>query len=169
MLSDFHAKNPHVAQYMTECWTSSSQTPWHAASSFTLGPLQNWAAGALAWTLGTDPADGPRLDGGCDTCRGLVVVDAAAGTYDFTVDYYMLAQYARYLRRGARVLAGTGSWTYDGGAGLQSVAARNPDGSRAVVVENTFGNDVYVTLDTASGETWSGNVLANSVVTWILP
>lgn len=169
VLSDFHAQNPGVAQYMTECWTSSQSTPWHAASSFALGPLQNWAAGALAWTLGSDTADGPHLAGGCDTCRGLVVVDAAAGTYELTVDYYMLAQYSRAFARGARVLAGTGSYTYDGGAGLQSVAARNPDGARAVVIENTFGNDVYVTLDTASGETWSGNVLAASVVTWILP
>ncbi|KAK7934535.1 glucan endo-1-6-glucosidase BGN16.3 [Apiospora marii] len=171
VLSDFHAKNPGAAQYMTECWTSSKSTPWHQASSFTVGPLQNWAKGSLAWTLGTDTNDGPYL-GGCDTCRGLVVVDTAAKSYSFTVDYYMLAQYSRYMPRGATVLAGTGSYTYDGGAGIQSVASANPDGTRTVVVENTFGNDVYLTLDvntTSKGEQWSGKILANSVVTWVLP
>lgn len=157
---------------MTECWTSSKSTPWHQASSFTVGPLQNWAKGSLAWTLGTDTGDGPYL-GGCDTCRGLVVVDPAARTYRFTVDYYMLAQYSRYMPRGATVLAGAGSYTYGGGAGIQSVASANPDGTRTVVVENTFGDDVYLTLavntTAAGGEQWTGKILANSVVTWVLP
>ncbi|KAK8030241.1 glucan endo-1-6-glucosidase BGN16.3 [Apiospora rasikravindrae] len=173
VLSDFHAKNPQSSQYMTECWTSSKSTPWHQASSFTVGPLQNWAKGALAWTLGTDTNDGPYL-GGCDTCRGLVVVDttnASQVTYSFTVDYYMMAQYSKYIPKGATVLAGTGSYTYsDSGAGIQSVATANPDGTRTVVVENTFGNDIYLTLNaTAKGEQWSGKILANSVVTWVLP
>ncbi|KAK8096584.1 glucan endo-1-6-glucosidase BGN16.3 [Apiospora kogelbergensis] len=170
VLSDFHAKNPDAAQYMTECWTSSKHTPWHQASSFTVGPLQNWAKGSLAWTLGTDTNDGPYL-GGCDTCRGLVVVDTTAKTYSFSVDYYMMAQYSRYMPKGATVLAGTGSYTYpDSGVGIQSVATSNPDGTRTVVVENTFGNDIYLTLNTtAKGEQWSGKILANSVVTWVLP
>ena len=153
---------------MTECWTSSKSTGWQQASQFTIGPLQNWAQGALAWTLGTNTEDGPFL-GGCDTCRGLVVVDEAAGTYEFQVDYYMLGQYSKFIPKGATVLNGSGSYTYDGGAGIQSVASANPDGTRTVVIENTFGNDVYVTLNTQSGEKWSGNVIANGVVTWVLP
>lgn len=168
VLTDFHNTNPATHQYMSECWTSPS-TPWHAASSFTVGPLQNWAEGAMAWTLGSDTTYGPHLSsGGCDTCRGLVTVDTAAGTYDFQVDYYMMGQYSRFMPKGATVLAGTGSYSYDGGAGIQSVATLNPDGSRTVVVENTFGNDVYVTLDTQSGQRWNGQVLANSVTTWII-
>jgi glucan endo-1,6-beta-glucosidase len=155
---------------MTECWTSSESTSWNAASSFTVGPLQNWAQGALAWTLATDQNDGPHLSsGGCDTCRGLVVVNTDTSTYEFQVDYYMMAQYSKFIPQGAIILNGTGSYTYDGGSGIQSVASLNPDGTRTVVIENTFSNDVYVTVDTSSGEEWSGNVYANSVVTWILP
>lgn len=154
---------------MTECWTSSEYTSWNAASGFTIGPLQNWAQGSMAWTMATNTSDGPYLPGGCDTCRGLVVVDTTAQTYEFQVDYYMMAQYSKFIPKGAVILSGSGSYTYDGGAGIQSVASRNPDGTRTVVVENTFTNDVYVTLKTSSGEEWSGNVYASSVVTWILP
>ncbi|KAI0476058.1 glycoside hydrolase family 30 protein [Xylariaceae sp. FL0804] len=175
VLSDFHDAHPDTAQYMTECWTSPS-TSWYQASRNAIGPLQNWAAGAMMWTLGTwsenasDPGTfGPYLPGGCDTCRGLFTVDEAAGTYELQADYYMLAQVSRFLLSGATVLAGSGSYTYDGGSGVQSVAARNPDGGRAVVVENAFDNDVYLTLNTTSGEQWSGNLPANSVVTWLLP
>lgn len=170
VLSDFHDANPGVNQYMTECWTSSESTSWNAASGFTLGPLQNWAQGAMAWTLATDTADGPHLSGGgCDTCRGLVVVDTNAQTYEFQVDYYMMAQYSKFIPQGAVILNVTGSYTYSGGSGIQSVASLNPDGTRTVVIENTFGNDIYLTLETSSGEEWSGNVYADSVVTWILP
>ncbi|KAI5860923.1 glycoside hydrolase family 30 protein [Durotheca rogersii] len=173
VISDFRDANPGTAQYMTECWTSP-QTPWYQASKNTVGPLQNWAAGSMMWTLGTwteaaDGTFGPYIPGGCAKCRGLFVVDRDAGTYALTVDYYTLAQFSRFVAKGAAVLAGSGSYSYDGYAGVQAVAARNPDGSRALVVENTFPNDVYLTLDTASGEQWSGNLLANSVTTWILP
>ncbi|KAK6079461.1 Endo-1,6-beta-D-glucanase BGN16.3 [Seiridium cupressi] len=170
VLTDFHNSNPNVNQYMTECWTSSTSTSWDAASGFTIGPLQNWAQGALAWTLATDQNDGPHLSsGGCDTCRGLVVVNTDTNTYEFQVDYYMMAQYSKFIPQGAIILNGTGSYTYDGGSGIQSVASLNPDGTRTVVIQNTFSNDVYVTVDTSSGEEWSGNVYANSVVTWVLP
>lgn len=170
VLSDFHNANPAANQYMTECWTSSEYTTWAAASGFTIGPLQNWAQGSLAWTLATDQNDGPHLSsGGCDSCRGLVVVNTDTNTYEFQVDYYMMAQYSKFIPQGAVILNGTGSYTYDGGSGIQSVASLNPDGTRTVVIENTFGNDVYVTVDTTSGQEWSGNVYANSVVTWVLP
>ncbi|KAI8961331.1 glycoside hydrolase family 30 protein [Daldinia sp. FL1419] len=173
VLSNFHDANPNKAQYMTECWTSP-QTSWYQSSKNTVGPLQNWAEGSLMWTLGTwteaaDGTFGPYIKGGCATCRGLFVVDQNAGTYEFTVDYYMLAQYSKFIPKGATILSGSGSYSYDGYSGVQSVASKNPDGTRTVVIENTFSNDVYVTLNTTSGETWNGNLLANSVTTWILP
>ncbi|KAL7622656.1 hypothetical protein AAE478_008169 [Parahypoxylon ruwenzoriense] len=173
VLTNFKKANPNKSQYMTECWTSP-QTSWYQSSKNTVGPLQNWAEGSLMWTLGTwteasDGTFGPYIPGGCATCRGLFVVDQNAGTYEYTVDYYMLAQFSKFIPKGATILSGTGSYSYDGYAGIQSVASRNPDGTRTVVIENTFGNDIYVTLNTSSGEQWSGNLLAGSVTTWILP
>lgn len=170
VLSDFHNKHPNVAQYMTECWTSKT-TSWSQAADFTLGPLQNWANGALAWVLGSDTNYGPHLSGSgsCPTCRGLVVVDTNAGTYRFAIDYYMIGQFSRFIPKGARILAGTGSWSYSDDTGLQSVASLNPDGSKTVVILNKFSNDIYVTVTFKSGAKWSGRVYKKSVVTWILP
>ncbi|KAI0469155.1 glycoside hydrolase family 30 protein [Xylaria cf. heliscus] len=173
VLTNFHNSYPSKHQYMTECWTSP-QTSWYQSSKNTIGPLQNWAEGSLMWTLGTwtqasDGTFGPYIQGGCSSCRGLFVVNQAAGTYQYTIDYYTLAQYSKFIPKGAVILAGTGSYSYGGYSGIQSVASKNPDGTRTVVIENTFGNDVYVTVTTKSGQTWSGNALANSVTTWILP
>lgn len=69
---------------------------------------------------------------------------------------------------GAIVLSGTGSYTYSNG-GVQSVASLNPDGTRPVVVENTFSNNIYITLSTKSGQEWSGDFPSQSVTTWVLP
>lgn len=155
---------------MTECWTSP-ETTWSQAADFTMGPLQNWAAGSISWTLGSDTSYGPHLSsGGCTTCRGLVVVDTDAKTYDFAIDYYMLAQFSKFMPSGAVVLGGSGSYSYDDGTGIQSVASVNPDGTRTVVMTNKFADDVWVTVNmTGSGETWSGRLYALSVVTWVLP
>lgn len=169
VLTDFHNANPNTLQYMTECWTSPT-TSWSQAADFTMGPLQNWASGAIAWNLGSDTSYGPHLSsGGCTTCRGLVVVDTSALTYTLQIDYYMMAQFSKFMPSGATVLNGTGSYTYGDGTGIESVATLNPDGSKTIVMTNKFANDIYVTVDLQSGSSWSGRVYENSVVTWVLP
>lgn len=151
---------------MTECWTPSTGD-WNQAADFTMGPLQNWAAGVTAWTLGTNSDDGPYLtSGGCETCTGLVTI--GDDSYTLNTAYYMMAQFSKFIPTGSIILDGSGSYSYSSG-GIQSVASLNPDGTRSVVIENTFSNDVYVTVSTQSGEKWSGNIPTESVVTWVLP
>ncbi|CAK4032391.1 Glycoside hydrolase, family 30 [Lecanosticta acicola] len=167
VLNNFHNTNPNVTQYMSECYTSPD-TPWDWVANFTMGPLQNWASGAMAWTLGTTPQYGPHLSsGGCGDCVGLVTV--SNGAYNLNVNYYMMAQFSKYIPQGATILNGTGSYSYADQTGIQSVASLNPDGTRTVVIWNKFSNDVYVTSSMKSGQKWSGNVPKNSVVTWLLP
>lgn len=163
VLSDFKTKNDKVQQYMTECWTPRTGS-WNQVADFTLGPLQNWAQGVTAWTLGT----GPTLSsGGCgQACTGLVTIKD--GDYEFETSYYMLAQFSKGLKPGGTVVSGTGSSKDDQGKGVEAVGAVNPDGSRGVVMVNTFGNDIYVHLNTSDG-VWSGNVPSESVTTWVLP
>ncbi|KAL1966116.1 hypothetical protein VTN77DRAFT_4864 [Rasamsonia byssochlamydoides] len=168
VLTQFQQTNPSVTQYMTECWTSPTNT-WYSTTDFVMGPMQNYAAGAMAWTLATDFSYGPHLPGGCTTCRGLVEVDTTAGTYSKTPDYYFMGQFSRFVPRGAIALNTTGSWDYGNGQKLEVAAFLNPDNSRTLVIENGFGNPVYVTVTFNSGETWSGPLYTESVTTWVLP
>ncbi len=168
VLTQFRANNTGVTQYMTECWTSPL-TPWYQAVQFTMGPLQNWAAGVIAWTLGTTTTLGPHLPGGCNTCRGIFEVDVSAGTYILTLDYYMMGQFSKYLQRGSTVLATTGSYDFGGYAAVEVVAVLNADKTRTLVIYNGFGNDVYLTVTFKGGEKWSGPLYFSSVTTWLLP
>jgi O-glycosyl hydrolase len=132
-------------------------------------PVQNYASGAMAWTLGSDTSDGPHLSGGCSTCRGLVEVDTSAGTYSLTIDFYIMAQFSRFVSSGAIALSTTGSYDYGSGSKVEAQAFVNSDGSRVLVIENGFDNDVYLTTTFNSGDEWSGNLVAQSVTTWTLP
>jgi glucosylceramidase len=165
VLSNFHDSNSGVTQYMTECYTpQGGDGSWPAG--FTMGPLQNWASGVAAWNLGADSSDGPNLGGGCTNCEGIVTVNN--GEYTLNVAYYMLAQFSKFIPIGAQIVSGSGSYSYSDGTGVQSVASVNPDGSRTVVIQNDFSNDVYVTVNTTSGQ-WSGNAGASGLTTWVLP
>ncbi|KAH8819272.1 beta-1,6-glucanase Neg1 [Xylogone sp. PMI_703] len=167
-LTTFHNSNPNVAQYMTECWTSPTNT-WYSTADFIMGPLQNWASGVIAWTLGSDTSYGPHLSGGCSTCRGLFEVNTGAGTYSKTLDYYIMGQFSRFVPRGSINLATTGSHDYGGGSKFEATSFLNSDGSRTVVMQNNFNNPVYVTVTFNSGDSWSGPVYTQSITTWQLP
>lgn len=171
-LSAFHDQHPGTEQYMTECWTAVGTTDWVHSSSFALLPLQNWANGVIAWALGSFAGGGPSLSGSdaCHVCTGLVTVDAGAGTYRKEVDYYMMGQFSRFMPKGGRAVAGTGSYLFPDGGGLESVATLNPDGTRTVAIQNRYDRDIWVELKTESeGQTWNGRVYKQSVTTWVLP
>lgn len=80
-----------------------------------------------------------------------------------------MSQFSKFIPPGARILQTDGSAVDDNGDGIQAIASLNPDGSRTVVIENTFANDVNVTVYLESGVGWVGNVPNSSVTTWVLP
>ncbi|KAK3390829.1 family 30 glycoside hydrolase [Podospora didyma] len=171
-LSDFHDKNKNYEQYMTNCWLKNDSA-WSAASDFTLGPLNNWASGVTAWTLATDTQNGPHLagEGVCTACVGLVMINPTAKTYELQTHHYMLAQFSKFIPRGASVLSSSlSSASSRSATGVDAVFAETPDGFRAVVIVNKNAQDVYITVETrVAGEIWSGPVGKTSVVTWMLP
>lgn len=74
----------------------------------------------------------------------LFIGDEEEGAYEYTVDYYVLAQFSRFIPRAGVVVV--------------------------VEVENTFGNEVWVTVNMTGGGQRSGRLLlGGSVTTWVLP
>ncbi|KAJ6441190.1 glycoside hydrolase family 30 protein [Purpureocillium lavendulum] len=170
-LSRFHDQFPDREQYMTECWTAVGTTDWVHSSNFALLPLQNWANGIIAWALGSFTGGGPVISGGdaCGICTGLVTVDPSGASYRKEVDYYMMGQFSRFMPKGGRALAGTGSYLFPDGTGIESVATLNPDGTRTVVLQNRYDHDIWVQVSTEGDGKWSGRAYAKAVTTWVLP
>ena len=173
VLDDFHYGNPSTLQFMTECSNYKPQAGsnnFKVATSFML-PVQHWASGASMWVMATDENYGPHSPfGGCDGCSGSIIVHSKTN-YTKTNDYYMVGQFSRFIRRGAI--------NYAVEQGIQGsvltptqfyvIAAKNPDGSWAVVFMNNAGEDKDVALRIGDDAIWEGVVANATVTTWVLP
>jgi len=131
-----HDSFPSVDTYFTECsggdWAPSfaDNLVWNVRTLI-IGATRNWARGVLLWNLALDESHGPHK-GGCGNCRGVVTIDSRSGAVTRNVEYYALAHASRFVRPGARRIGSS-----SGVAGLESVAFRNTDGSRVLIVVNT--------------------------------
>jgi glucosylceramidase len=131
-----HDAYPAVDTYFTECsggdWSPAfaDNLVWNVRTLI-IGATRNWARGVLLWNLALDELHGPYT-GGCGNCRGVVTINSLSGAVTRNVEYYALGHASRFVRPGARRIGST-----SGVAGLESVAFRNPDSSRVLIVVNT--------------------------------
>jgi glucosylceramidase len=174
-LTDFHNAHPGVKQYMTECWTHLMKLPIvHIQESFfdlpdfMIGPLRNYAQGALAWVLGGSTAYDIAYKGGCPSCSGVIQVHKRwhsdyASSYEKTQDFYNMGQFSKYVKTGATYLSDAGT-----SSDIQTVQARNPNGDLVVVIANKLKDGQNIQINFKAAGTVSGYVPARSVTTWVL-
>jgi glucosylceramidase len=95
-----------------------------------IGCLNNWVDGWVDWNMVLDRRGGPNW--AKNWCVAPVIVDPEQDEIYLTPLYYTLAHFSRYIRPGA-VRIGFEN-TSDN---VMVTAARNPDGSIAVIILNT--------------------------------
>lgn len=149
--SQVHQSYPDKNLYFTECsgggWNGSWQDDlmWKF-KNLLIGSLNNWATCVLLWNLALDEKSGP-INGGCMDCRGLVTAHTD-GTVAYTIDYYALAHFSRFVRKGAQRVFSTDLAAQN----LDNAAFINKDGSQVLVVMNNQASSQQVKLATASGQ-----------------
>jgi glucosylceramidase len=124
-----------------------------------IGNMQNWGKNALFWNLALDPNGDPHL-GGCSGCRGIVSVDTTTGAVTFGEEFYTLGQVTRGVQPGAVRIGSTSS------ASLNTVAFRNPDGSRALIALNPNATATTARV-TENGQHFNYPIPGNSVATFL--
>lgn len=158
-----HDAAPTKGLWFTECtggdWSTSfgGNLGWNA-DTLLLGATRNWARSVLLWNLALSPAAGPHT-GGCSTCRGVLTVDPATGTVTRNVEYDVLAQGGKAVRRGA-VRVATPESVY----GVKTVAYLNADGTHVLTAYNSWGSDQMLVVDQA-GHSVGAPLPAGSLVT----
>jgi glucosylceramidase len=125
--SGSHGPNDPPAQFF------SDTLKWHARN-LTLGVTRNWAKSMVTWNLALRPDGGPH-NGGCDTCTGVVTVQAD-GTVTRNAEYYTIGHLSRFVRPGAWRVASSSFGSTGWNGMVMDAAFVNPDGSTAVVVHN---------------------------------
>jgi glucosylceramidase len=91
--------------------------------------MRNQARAYVKWSLALDENHGPHT-GGCATCTPLVTVNSSTGAITYSIEYYTLGHFSKYVLPGAvRVYSSNAD-------GVVSAAFVNADGSKAVVAYN---------------------------------
>ncbi|WP_249009393.1 glycoside hydrolase family 30 beta sandwich domain-containing protein [Conexibacter sp. DBS9H8] len=143
VMSAVHALDPRLGAIVTECSPGISTVP---ISEIVIQSLRNDASQVLLWNLALNPAGGPvqEPNRGCPGCSGAVTIDPATHTVTPTVSLDEVGQASEIFAPGAVRIASntfvTAHYTGPGrdylSAGLDDVAAVEPDGSLALLAYN---------------------------------
>jgi glucosylceramidase len=104
-----------------------------------IGCLNNWVDGWIDWNMVLDKQGGPNWFK--NWCVAPVIVDPDNDEVYFTPLYYTLAHFSKYIRPGATRIGFENSDT-----SVLITAARNPDGSIAVVLLNQEEAPKFINL-----------------------
>jgi glucosylceramidase len=126
-----------------------------------IGCLNNWVDGWVDWNMVLDRQGGPNWFE--NWCVAPVIVDPDADAVYFTPLYYTMAHFSKYIRPGAEVI-GVDNADKD----LMVTAAKNPDGTIAVVIFNE-GKDSKDFRLTLGEETVNVNINQQAIQTIIIP
>lgn len=136
-----HTRFPAKDIWETECSGGKWQKDhaFQQTAELVIGTTRNWSRSVVLWGLALDPQGNPHA-GGCDTCRGVITVDASTQPAKFepTVDYYVLGQASKFVVPGAYRIASTDLEAKD----LSNVAFLNADGSVVLLVLNKSAGSV---------------------------
>lgn len=108
-----------------------------------LGTVNRWCKGVIVWNLMLDEEQGPYRPGGCSTCYGSVDINSDYTTLTRNSHYYIIAHLSSVVRPDA-VRIGTTGFTANG---LTYSAFLNPDGSYAMVANNSNSTEIKLTVD----------------------
>ncbi len=129
------AAHPDRDIYFTECsggtWKTGPAEFRYDVENLIIGTVRNWAKTVQKWNLALDQNNGPH-DGGCTDCLGLVTIDSSNGHVTYNPEYYALGHASKFVVPGAHRIASS----TNGPGSVESVAFKNADGTKVLVVLN---------------------------------
>ena len=160
-MSSLHDSFPNLGNYETEhsggTWVSDQVK---ADFEEITQVMRNWGKSYVKWSLALDQNRGPHT-GGCGTCTPLVTVSESSGAVTYPIDYYTLGQYSKFVLPGATRVYTSNS------AGFVSVAFKNPDSSKVLVVYNEGrGPQSFQAVWGTQSFTYSLSGLSGATFTW---
>lgn len=160
-MNALHDSYPNLGEYETEhsggTWISDQvKQDFEEITQV----MRNWGRSYVKWSLALDASRGPHT-GGCSTCNPLVTVSETNGAVTYDIEYYTLGQFSKFVQPGA-------TRVYSSNAlGFVSVAFKNPDGSKVLVVYNeTRGPKSFQAVWGAQKFTYQLPSLSGATFTW---
>ncbi len=138
-MTTVHDSYPDIDMFWTEGgpdYTNADYgTDWSKWSKTFTGNLRNWCRGITVWNLALDEQGRPNI--GPFPCGGLVTINSTTKAVTYSGQYWALAQYSRYIKRGAtRIESTTKTAGKAQSQDLLHVAFENEGGEKVMVVTN---------------------------------
>ena len=160
---DIHPDDP-VGQYwdpMNHDWTGGRFTPFSQYAVDIITDLNHGATGYIEWNAVLSNLGGPNPYDNFNSAP--VLVDPVERSVVYTPLYYLLSRFSWYLRPGAVRPELSGELP----AGVHATAARNPDGTIAVVVFNDLDETLEFGVE-VDGSTVTSAIAADAIQTIVL-
>jgi len=131
VLMAYPNKEVHFSEGSGGEWIPEFEPAFSNLMRTTIEILRNHAQSLVLWNMALDENNGPFVPGfGTSTCRGIVKVNQQTKELTYTLDYYGLAHFSKYVRPGAvRVDSNCAH-------AVRTVAFKNTDGSVVTVLFN---------------------------------
>ena len=125
-----------------------------------IGCLNNWVDGWIDWNMVLDTQGGPNWFK--NWCVAPVIVDPVKDEVYFTPIYYVMTHFSKFIRPGAVRIGFENSDT-----SISVTAAKNPDGSIAVIVFNESLEEKHFLLELGDDST-SVTISAQAIQTIVI-
>lgn len=132
VLKAFADKEVHFTEGSGGEWIPPFEQAFSNVMRTGIDILRNHSKSFILWNMALDEQNGPTVPGfGKSTCRGVVTVNQETKELTYTLDYYALAHFSKFIRpKAVRIDASTNQEV------IRSVAFKNTDHSIAVVLFN---------------------------------
>ncbi|HEY4389803.1 MAG TPA: glycoside hydrolase family 30 beta sandwich domain-containing protein [Paenibacillus sp.] len=131
VLNAFPTKEVHFTEGSGGEWIPAFEPAFSNVMRTGIEILRNHSKSFVLWNMALDEHNGPTVPGfGESTCRGIVLVNQQTRELTYTLDYYALAHFSKFVRPKAVRIA---SSSYDN---IRSVAFKNTDGTIATILFN---------------------------------
>ncbi|OAB46598.1 glycoside hydrolase family 30 protein [Paenibacillus antarcticus] len=132
VLEAFADKEVHFTEGSGGEWIPPFEQAFSNVMRTGIDILRNHSKSFVLWNMALDEKIGPTVPGfGTSTCRGIVTVNQETRELNYTLDYYALAHFSKFIRPNSLRIDSSSSCEI-----IRSVAFRNTDDSFAVVLFN---------------------------------
>jgi glucosylceramidase len=158
-----HDAYPSKEVLFTEgSWTSGDN--WGAeingqGGGSAINALRNWSRTVTFWNLALDNNGGPKIGNSCG-CTAPVTTNGSSVSYN--AEYYVLGHFSKFVKPGALHIDSNVVGT------VNNVAFKNPDGSIALVAENT-GTSAQTFQVSYGGSSFGYTLPAGAMATFTWP
>lgn len=164
VLKAFADKEVHFTEGSGGEWIPPFEQAFSNVMRTGIDILRNHSKSFVLWNMALDEKNGPTVPGfGKSTCRGVVTVNQETKELTYTLDYYALAHFSKFIRpKAVRIDASTNQEV------IRSVAFKNTDNSIAVVLFNDSEKAENVALNLPGADELSFRLASKSALSILI-